>query len=162
MLNKPTLFCDIDSTINDHWRRIKRNTKDGKCDWEKAFSEEEVMLDKPLIGSHEALEKLSKLYNITFLTARNFPNAKKITETWLNENNFVYYNLIVVEKSIDKIKFVLEKDCLFIDDLSKKHEYEPPYKVLYNNTISALDKNNVDYILFKGSWKEVLNTLGIK
>jgi uncharacterized HAD superfamily protein len=162
MLVKPTLYCDIDSTINDHWKRIKRNTSEGICNWSKAFSEEEVMKDKPLEGAHKALEKLSKVYKIVFLTARGFENATKITKAWLYENNFVYYKLIVVERSIDKLKYVVEKDCLFIDDLSKKHEHEPPYKVLYTDTITALNENNVNYVLFKGSWKEVLNTLGIE
>ena len=161
MINKPILYCDIDSTINDHWKRIQRNTVDGICDWNKAFSKEEVMKDKPLPGVHKALEKLSKLYSIVFLTARSFPDAKNITKAWLSENNFVYYKLIVVNKSIDKIQYLQNKNCILIDDLSKKHERNAPYTILYEDTIEKLKENKIKYILFKGDWNEVLNELNL-
>lgn len=160
-MNKLTLYCDIDSTINNHWVRIQRNTHNGRCDWSKAFSEEEIMLDKPLDGALEALEKLSKAYKIVFLTARNFPNAENITKNWLEVNGFKYDDLIVVKRSVDKLEYVTEKDCLFIDDLSKKHEFNPPYVVLYEDTIQALEEYKVNYILFKGDWKEVLLKLNL-
>jgi len=157
MSKNPILYCDIDSTINDHWKRIQRNTVDGKCNWDKAFSEEEVMKDSPLPGAREAIEYLSKYYDVIFLTARAFENAESITKAWLSANNFVYYKLIVVNKSIDKLKYLINTDCIFIDDLSRKHESNPPYTVLYEDTIKLLDKFNVNYIRFKGSWEEVLN-----
>ena len=37
------LFCDIDSTINNHWERIRRFTSNGTFDKLKAFSREEII-----------------------------------------------------------------------------------------------------------------------
>ena len=63
MLVKPTLYCDIDSTINDHWKRIKRNTSEGICNWSRAFSEEEVMKDKQPFESQrqDAIKQIAAL-----------------------------------------------------------------------------------------------------
>jgi len=159
MESKPILYCDIDSTINKHWKRIQRNTTDGICDYSKAYSEKEIMKDEVLEGSHDALQELSKTYSIVFLTARPFLDAERITKAWLSANNFVYYKLIVVKKSKDKIPYVDKKGCLFIDDLSRKHETNPPYTQLYTDVIAELDRRNVNYIRFKGDWTEVLERL---
>jgi len=150
------LFCDIDSTINNHWERIQRFTSSGRCDWNKAFSEKEVMKDIPIPGAREALKQLSKKYEIHFLTARPFDNAYNITKAWLDKNKFEYKSIVVVKESIDKLKYVTEDGCLFIDDLSRKHETNPPYKILYWDVIRELNKNNVDYELFKNNWKEII------
>ena len=150
------LFCDIDSTINNHWERIQKFTDKGVCDWNKAFSKEEILKDKILPGALEALVKLSSIYEIHFLTARPFQDAYSITKTWLDQNGFLYKSIIVVNKSMDKLKYVTEPGCLFIDDLSRKHETNPPYKILYWDVIKELNKNNVDYELFKNNWNEIV------
>jgi len=153
---KNKLFCDIDSTINNHWERIKKFTTNGRCDWSKAFSREEIMKDKVLQGSKEALQELSSRYEIHFLTARPFDNAYEITKDWLDSNGFSYESIIVVNSSMEKLKYVIEPNCLFIDDFSKKHEIHPPYKILYWDVIKELNKNNVDYEIFKNNWQEIL------
>jgi len=153
------LFCDIDSTINNHWERIQRCTTNGKCDFIKAFSKEEVMKDEVLPGARESLKELSNRYEIHFLTARDFPNAYDMTREWLNKNGFEYESIIVVNKPMDKLKYVTEAGCLFIDDLSKKHETNPPYKILYWNVIRELNKNNVNYIIFKNNWKTIMGEI---
>jgi 5'(3')-deoxyribonucleotidase len=158
---KPILYCDIDSTINKHWKRIQRFSVNGKCNWDKAFSEVEIMKDEVLEGSHEALKKLSKVYNIVFLTARPFPDAERITKAWLSVNNFVYSRLVVVKTSKAKIPYVIKKGSLFIDDLARKHESHPPYTILYDDVIKELDQKGVNYIRFKGDWQEVLEQLGL-
>lgn len=153
------LFCDIDSTINNHWERIQRCTTNGKCDFTKAFSREELMKDKVLPYSKEALQKLSEKYEIHFLTARPFDNAYGITKDWLDSNGFNYTSLIVVKSPMDKLKYVTEDGCLFIDDLSKKHETNSPYKILYWNVIKELNKNNVNYKIFRGDWRQTIKGL---
>ena len=69
------LYCDIDSTINNHWERIHRWSNNGICNWEKALSRDEIMKDEVLPGVIEKLTKLSEEYEIHFLTARNFVDA---------------------------------------------------------------------------------------
>ncbi|SVD00905.1 uncharacterized protein METZ01_LOCUS353759, partial [marine metagenome] len=96
---KPKLFCDIDSTINNHWKRIQKWTvpkfPNDNID-PKAFTREEVMKDEPLEDALESINELSRYYEIYFLTARDFPEAKSITTDWLNKNGFPYKGVIVV------------------------------------------------------------------
>lgn len=140
-----TLFCDIDNTINNHFERIQRWTKNGKCNWKKAFSYKEIMKDKVLPGSIEVIEKLSTKYKIVFLTARNFGHAYKVTKDWLDEKGFIYEKIIVVKNSKEKIKYIKkEKDCLLIDDLSRKHETNPPYTILYDDVIDKLNRLKIN------------------
>ena len=158
--NKPTLYCDLDSTLNDHYRRISRFTIEGSCDFTAANQMDEVMKDLPLPFAKDSIDTLKEDYNICILIARAYPDAYKITKSWLDKFNFYYDNIIVVERSIDKIKYLNDEDSLFIDDLSRKHESNPPYKILYENTIKELEKRKINYILFKGDWKKVMHKLG--
>lgn len=160
LVRKKTIYCDLDSTLNDHYNRIKRFTVEGKCDFLKASTEEELLKDLPLPHAIDSLNILSKDFNIIILTARPFPNAQEITKKWLDLHNFYYDSIIVVKKSLDKIKYVDSPSSLFIDDLSRKHETNPPYKVLYQDTIEELEKRKINYILFKGDWKKVMHKLG--
>tara|TARA_Y100001970_G_C14176213_1_gene827128 strand:+ start:140 stop:766 length:627 start_codon:yes stop_codon:yes gene_type:complete len=76
---KKILICDIDSTINNHWKRIEKWSKDtpnNEISW-KAFTMKELMKDDPLPNSQKALSELSKKYTIHFLTARGFNAYKK-------------------------------------------------------------------------------------
>ena len=153
------LLCDIDSTINNHWKRIQRCSTDGRCDYSKAFSKEEVMKDEVLPGAKESLKELSNRYEIHFLTARDWDGAYDMTKEWLDKNGFEYESIIVVNKPMDKLKYVTQPDVLFIDDLSRAHDKYPPYKVLYWDVIRELNKNNVNYILFKNKQSKVLRIL---
>lgn len=149
------LFCDIDSTINNHWERIRRFTSNGSFDKLKAFSREEIMKDDVLPHSIDSLNKLSSKYEIHFLTARPFKDAYNITKDWLDAKGFKYKSIIVVDRSIDKLKYVTEPGCVFIDDLSRKHEIYPPYTILYWDVIAELNRHNVNYEIFKNNWLEI-------
>ena len=152
-----TLFCDVDNTINNHFKRIKKWTdRNGKCNWKKAFLYNEIMKDKVLDGAKEAISHFACFYKIVFLTARNFPHAYNVTKDWLDKNNFIYDEIIVVKSSKEKLKYVIEPDCLFIDDLSRKHEINPPYTVWYNDVISELDRLNVNYEIFYNNWDYIV------
>jgi len=150
------LYCDIDSTINNHWVRVGKWSKDGKCDWSRATSREEVMKDDVLPGALEKLQELSKEYEIHFLTARNYKDAYSITKDWLDSKGFTYESINVVKKSIDKPEFLELNGCdLFIDDLSAGQERGPSYVNLYHETIAQLDARNLNYIIFKGAWGDI-------
>ena len=153
------LFCDIDSTVNNHWERIRRFTKNGSCDWDKAFSREETVKDKVLPDAKESLKKLAEEYEIHFLTARFWDGAYEMTKEWLDKNNFEYKSLIVVKKPMDKLQYVTETDSLFIDDFSRAHDKHPPYKILHWDVIRELNKHNVNYRIFKGDWKKIIEGL---
>jgi len=150
------LYCDIDSTINNHWERIHRWSNNGICNWKKALSRDEIMKDEVLPGAIEKLTKLSEEYEIHFLTARNFVDAYNITKDWLDLKGIKYESINVVKKSKDKPEFLSNNGCdLFIDDLSAGQEKGPSYVNLYNETIKDLENRKINYIIFKGNWSDV-------
>jgi len=154
------LFCDIDSTINNHWVRIQKWAQPsfpGTSIHQKAFTREEIMKDLPIENAVESIEKFSKEYDIHFLSARNFPQAWDITKQWLDKWGFTYKSINIVRSSIDKVQFVKQNPCdLFIDDFSKGQEYGNSYEVLYTDTINLLNDMGVNLEVFKGDWNEVV------
>ena len=154
------LFCYIDITINNHLVRIQKWAQPsfpGTSIHKKAFTREEIMKDLPIENAVESIEKFSKEYEIHFLSARNFPNAWDITKEWLDKWGFTYKSINIVKSSIDKVEFVKNNHCdLFIDDFSRKHESNPPYKILYWDVIRELNINNVDYEIFQNNWEEIV------
>ena len=153
------LFCDIDSTINNHWVRIQKwalPSFPGKTIHQNAFTREEIMKDLPIENAVESIEKFSKEYEIHFLSARNFPEAWDITKQWLDKWGFTYKSINIVRSSIDKVQFVKQNPCdLFIDDFSKGQEYGNSYEVLYTDTINQLNSMGINLEVFKNNWLEL-------
>ena len=61
------LFCDIDSTINNHWVRIQKWAQPsfpGTSIHQNAFTREEIMKDLPIENAVESIEKFSKEYGV--------------------------------------------------------------------------------------------------
>ena len=154
------LYCDIDSTINNHWVRIKKwalPSFPGSSIDPRAFSREEIMKDEVLPRALKAIEQFSKEWDIHFLTARNFPDAYNITEQWLTQKGFPFKTINVVKKSKDKPPFLLQRQVdLFIDDLSAGQEFGPSYVNLYISTIQDLQSKNIKFEIFKNNWDEIL------
>ena len=153
------LFCDIDSTINNHWVRIQKWAQPsfpGTSIHQKAFTREEIMKDLPIENAVESIEKFSKEYEIHFLSARNFPEAWDITKQWLDKWGFTYKSINIVRSSIEKVQFVKQNPCdLFIDDFSKGQEYGNSYEVLYTDTINQLNSMGINLEVFKNNWLEL-------
>jgi len=160
---KKQLYCDIDSTINNHWVRIQKWASPkfpGHSIHPNAFTRAEIMKDKPLPGARAALEKLSEKYDIHFLSARNFDDAQSITEDWLNMHGFKYKSVNITKNSKEKVSFLCSRKCdIFIDDLSAGQEKGPSYINLYHDTISLLKKEKIPFIIFKGNWFQVVQEL---
>ena len=153
------LYCDIDSTINNHWVRIKKwaiPSFPGNSIHKNAFTRKEIMKDLPIDNSVEVLKELSEQYEIHFLSARNFNDAWNITKDWLDKWGYVYKSINIVKSSIDKVEFIKNTQCdLFIDDFSKGQEYGDSYKVLYTDTITQLRNMGINLEIFKGDWNEI-------
>lgn len=154
------LYCDIDSTINNHWIRIQKWAMPqfpGTSIHPNAFTREEILKDQVLPGALEAITKFSETYDIHFLTARNFPNAYEITKEWLDLYGFPYDTINVVARSKDKPPFLRMRRCdLFIDDLSAGQERGPSYRWLYHDTIAALEHCGIKYEVFCNNWTEIV------
>lgn len=151
------LVLDVDSTINDHWRRIRRNcvpTWPGRCD-PKAFTEAEVMKDKPATFCMLVMNRLERTFDISYLTARGWPNADLITRVWLQRNRFPNYEKVIcVNRMIDKISILAK--CppeYYVDDFMTGQE----------NMISSFNKDIAEaiaalgtkVIVYRGDWIDV-------
>lgn len=149
-MEKLNLYCDVDSTVNDHWVRAKKHYGT------PYFTDRRVIMqDKPLGGARETLWKYSDRYNIHYLTARNYDQAYSITREWLIDNDFPIDTIKVVNSSIEKIPFLLSKKVdLFIDDLSADQKNHGSYVILYDDTIEKLKQHNIPFFRFKGDWQE--------
>ena len=154
------LYCDIDSTINNHWVRIQRWALPffpGNKIHQNAFTREEIMKDLPLDDALESIIKLSTEYEIHYLSARNFYDSYNITKDWLNKYNFPFVSINIVPRSIDKVEFLKHNHSdLLIDDLSKGQEYTDSYRILYEDTIQQLKDLGINFEVFKNNWDEIL------
>ena len=159
------LYCDIDSTINNHWVRIQKWALPrfpGNSIHPNAFTREEIMKDEPLSGAKDILNILSSKYNIHFLSARNFPDAYGITKDWLDKYKFKYTSINIVKSANDKLGFLKNKDCdILIDDLSYGQEHGESYVNLYNNVITKLKNTGINLLLFKGDWSRFIDSKGV-
>lgn len=155
--SRRVIYCDIDSTINNHTKRIKKwyNIPNSKV-----FTYDEIMKDDVLINSVESNHKLYEKYNIYFITARkSFPNAYKSTKDWLDKHNFRYDKIILTHNLEEKIKFLKNDSYLkvFIDDFTKSHHLDTP--ILDTNNIEKIKNENIPFIVFKNNWKEITEQL---
>jgi glutathione synthase/RimK-type ligase-like ATP-grasp enzyme len=154
------LYCDIDSTINNHWARIQKwalPSYPGNRIHQNAFSREEVMKDELLPGAKEAIEKfIENGWEIHFLTARGFKDAYNITKEWLDLKQIPYNSITCVNSSKVKPEYLKEREVdLFIDDLSGGQEYSISYENIYYDTIKKLKEYNIPFIRFKGDWCDI-------
>ena len=146
------LYCDVDSTLNNHWVRIQKwavPSFPGKEIHQNAFTREEIMKDLPLPHSVETLKEFSKEYEIHILSARGF-------EDCLDKYGYPYDSINIVKYSKEKVDILKHVDVdLFIDDLSKGQEYGESYEVLYTDVIEDLKQNNINLEIFKNNWLEI-------
>jgi len=111
------LYCDIDSTLNDHWNRIKKHG----CG-QKAFTESAVMKDTPLPYSVEVMNELAEKYEISYLTARGWDDGT-VTKKWLKKHGYPKGEILIVNSLSDKLPVLAEeKPDVFIDDFETGQE----------------------------------------
>jgi hypothetical protein len=154
---KKKLFCDIDGTINYHYKRIRKWTLPdwpGKKIDPRAFSRDEILKDEVVPESLASLDELSKYYSINFLSARDFPDAYGITKDWLDKNEFRYNELYIVSKPIEKVKLLLRNNSsLFIDDLQRGHQYKKTD--FYWDVIDLLVLKNINFEIYANNWPQI-------
>jgi|APSaa5957512535_1039671.scaffolds.fasta_scaffold24493_3 hypothetical protein len=157
--NLPIVVVDIDNTVAEHFNRIKEYY-DPVLDtipYEKAHSIEAVMSYEAIPGSVDAINKISKKFQVYWLTARK-PHLIEPTKKWLLNNNFIIDRLIFVELYNDKISHLITiQPELFVDDL--KYDYFSQKPKVATEMIAQLNNNNIAYIAFKYNWKKILKIL---
>lgn len=139
---KPNIGVDLDGVVcdiyQDAFKVLKEMYKD-KIDhevfgnsWEIEFglTEQQVMncfiecgrrgllrTTKIYPGAKESLYRITRNYNILFITWRNYiPNAREDTLYWLDSNKIPYEKLIITS---NKCKAAIKENlCFFVDDNS--------------------------------------------
>lgn len=156
------IFCDIDSTINDHWRRIRRNTvpnwPNGRLD-KKAFTEAEIMEDYPIDYNCVLDNIVLAGAELSFLTARNFIGAREITVKWLKEiAKIAYKELYIVPSMESKIDFLaIHRPDYYIDDFMSGQENSIP--TFRRGIAEAIENLGINVIVFRNDWNDVLEQI---
>jgi 5'(3')-deoxyribonucleotidase len=144
MKEKANIGIDIDGVICDIYpdafsvlkEMYPEKVKDGVCTamWEEEFglTEQQVMdcfinvgkrgifrKAKIYPGAKEALYKITRRYNIYFISWRNYiPNSREDTLYWLDSNKIPYEKLIMTN---NKYKVAIkEQFVFFLDDNAKQ------------------------------------------
>lgn len=151
------IYTDIDSTLNDHWRRIRRNTlpqwPGTKID-PKAFSREEIMKDLPLDGAVDVLQELAEKYPIVYLTARAFQNALPITQEWLKKYEFPEGEIVPCQTLSNKPHILRGRPAgVVIDDFLKGQELAVPK--FCRDVAERIQAIGFQVIVFRNDWMDV-------
>ena len=157
------LYCDVDSTLNNHWVRIAKWTS-SKIIRPEAFTREEVMKDVPLSNARVGLQLLHTKYDIHILSARNWEGAYADTWDWLAQWELPFESINIIPTAYDKPKFLKNKQCdLLIDDFSSGQEEVGSYKRHYVTVIIELQKMNIPILVFKHEnyWNEIIYMFNI-
>ena len=96
---KPRLSIDFDGTVHRYSKRL--HTRD--------------IYDPPCPGTKEALEILSKDFELVLFTARvnAMPNGKAEIEKWLKEHGLLEYFVEVTDQKLPSVKFIDDDAVVF-------------------------------------------------
>jgi hypothetical protein len=146
-------FCDIDSTVNDHYNRIERNTVNGvtsKKAWTREEMEKDQVLENAVYVNHLLTNNGAALF---FLTARlGVKDHVDITESWLDKHGFRYNGILYCRRMIDKINIVkIAPPHLLIDDFMTCQERGKENMRFRIDIVEEL-KKYCEVAVFKGEW----------
>jgi hypothetical protein len=155
---KPILMCDVDSTITDHWHRIRRHTKPswpGNVIDPKAFTQKEVLMDSTLPNCKTVLTLLARNYfTVRYLTARGWPDSYAITVEQLKR--FGVPNptgVTIVHTMSDKVAKV-DGAAILIDDFMTGQENN--IGTFHSSTAHAIQARGTHVVVFRNDWLDVL------
>lgn len=156
LFSRKTIYCDIDNTICNNIERLKKYKEGNYINFKKMTSND-IQTDTVINESVKYNNLLFKLYDIKFITARNkIHNAYDETTKWLDNNNFKYSELIIVNKLEDKFKYLQNKEFVtIIDDFKINYENDEPELVI--ETISMFENNKLNFDVFKNNWEDLYN-----
>jgi hypothetical protein len=150
------LSCDIDSTVNDHWRRVQRH-----AGGPAAYTREATMNDQPLPGAVETLRRFAAAgWTIRYLTARNWDLNGDASREWLTAHDFPNAQAVgtVVSMSAKPAYLRAHPADLHIDDFSVGQESpgDPPPVRVRHDVIEDMPCPYHVFQPFGGGWAEVL------
>ena len=156
MSNKKIIVCDIDNTVSNQEERFLRNyDMKQRMLMQSAFNKNEILKDNPIKDSVECINRLSKDFEIVWVSARK-KAWFNTTYTWLRRNGFPHDQIHLVEQNDNKIPVLEELDPLvFIDDMKYNWENLDPKPC--TNFMKELEIRNINYEIFDNNWKEIVN-----
>ena len=147
---KKIFACDIDNTVsNQYLRCVKYYNPILNCIPDEFFHNNALIYqDMPILKAQEAILKLSRLYDIVWVSARH-KSRFNITVKWLVVHSFPIDDIYLVEQNDNKIP-VLEKlnPVVFVDDMRRGWEQLDPQ--LNTNFMKKLDDKKINYEIFNG------------
>lgn len=157
------IFVDIDSTINDHWRRIRDHTVGG---WPgdtisgDAFGEA-AMEDMALPHAKNILAQLvnDHDFELTFLTSRGWDLGHDVTERWLARNGFDFYKQVLkVPSHTSKVQLLeFYRPDYWVDDCISGQERLIPSVLV--DLMREADDLGVRVVLPWHGWMDVLDQI---
>jgi len=161
----PILMTDIDSTLTDHWRRIRRCTEprwpNGQIS-SRAWTWEEVSKDLLLPGAYDTLWSLTKQgYRIGYLTARSWDRAGDLSRKQLAVFNLpCHLGVHVVDTLNDKVQRLTSMQCdVYVDDFMTGQEYV--VGSFHRDVAKRIEATGVCVIPFRNVWTDVLEQLDL-
>lgn len=155
MSTNKILCCDIDNTVADQYSYYKTmyDFKNKSLN-PKAYQNEHLIKYNVIKNAVFALNKLSKFFEIHWLSARN-PENKKTTIDWLKNNKFPQDGLSLVGQNDKKLEILQSlRPQLFIDDL--KYNYENLNPLPCSRFKNLLKKHKINYEVFNNNWEQIL------
>jgi hypothetical protein len=157
---KSFVTVDLDMTVADHRRRLKKACVGGVIDRDVLFSASLILEDKVIAGAAAALMQIRKHHSIVFLSART-RRVSGVTKKWLQRHKLFKPGdrLMVVDSEAEKLKCVkrlLPELYAIIDDF--KYDYQSGRPRLSNYLLPELLNLNAPVIVFDRNWRHIMRT----
>ena len=157
---KSVVTIDLDMTVADHRKRLKRACHGGGIDRSVLFSEDLILSDKVIAHAPAALRAIRKNHSIVFLSSRT-ASVASATEKWLKKHKLMSQNdqLIVVGSETEKLQhFRRLKPRLYaiIDDF--KYDFQSGRPRLSARVLPHLLSFDVFVIIFDNNWRRIVKT----
>jgi len=151
--------CDIDSTMCDHWRRIRRHTLPswpGTSIAPTAWSRDEVLKDRLLPYCLGVLRSIKGLgLRIRYVTARGWKDAHEVTIEQLRRWGVPDADdVILVPRLAEKVG-LLEPSVyrFYIDDFTTGQESN--IGTFHAEVAHAIQAKGVRVMVFRGDWRDI-------
>jgi hypothetical protein len=158
-MSEKVIITDIDSTMSDHWKRIRRNTEPywpgGKIA-SVAFTSREVLQDKLLPSCLTVLNELQVAgFHIRYLSARGWPRAWDITvEQLTNWGVPNPQDLILCTSMAEKVGILEKEACTYyVDDFMTGQENS--VGTFHHGVAKAIMATGIRVIVFRNDWHDV-------
>ena len=152
-------IVDVDSTITDHWRRIRQHTMPhwpGLSIRPSAFEEASVMKDQILPGCLDVLWRAQHDgFEVSYLTARGWDKLGDITRRQLEGFRLPNPERVqIVSTLTDKIVLLRKHSpCYYVDDFWTGQEKS--IGTFHQDVAMTIRALGINVIVFRNDWEDV-------